>query len=121
MKLSSSHERAAVVAVPTLDDVLADRAVLGALPSDILADLRRQLAYLAADVDAALARMPTDRAEGHGRVLTVKEAAEYLRTSEDSLYRKHRTLRLGYLDRLDGKLKVTEAELERYIARQHRP
>src|SRR5437016_1053491 len=98
-----------VVAVPALADVLADPALLDTLSTGTLADLRRQLAYLAADVDAALTRKPARQAEAHGRVLTVKETAEYLRTSEDSLYRKHRRLRLGYLDHLDGKLKFTEA------------
>ncbi len=57
---------------------------------------------------------------GHGLVLTIEEAAARLRTSEDSLYRKRRSLRLGYRDPLDGRIKFTLHEIDEYIRCQRR-
>jgi len=53
-------------------------------------------------------------------VLTIEEAAARLRTSEDSLYRKRRSLRLGYRDPLDGRIKFTLHEIDEYIRCQRR-
>ncbi len=53
-------------------------------------------------------------------VLDVETAAKRLGTSCDSLYRKRKRLRLGYVDPLDGKLKFTEEEISEYIRRQRR-
>jgi hypothetical protein len=110
------------VAVPTLPEVLADRALLDPLPRHVLMGMRRQTRYLAACIAAALASRP---APGTGppepiEVMEVDEAAKLLHTSADSLYRKRKRLRLGYIDTLDGKLKFTRQEIRDYIRRQQR-
>ena len=110
------------VPVPSLGEVLADAAILGRLPLEALIGLRRQVRHLDADLDAALARrvaLGTDRPESI-EVVGVEEAAKLLDTSTDSLYRKHKRLRLGYIDNLDGRLKFTAQEIREYIRRQRR-
>jgi hypothetical protein len=96
--------------------------LLDRLPLDALVDLRRQARHLDAAFDAAIARRlahgPDHSAVGD--VLDVETAAKRLGTSPDSLYRKHRHLRLGYIDPLDGRLKFTEQEIADYIRRQRR-
>jgi hypothetical protein len=70
----------AFVAVPSVADVHADRALLDQVPAMVLVELRRQIAHLGADVDAALARhlarperpVHNDAAD---RLLTPEEAA----------------------------------------------
>jgi len=70
--------------------------------------------YIEADDDWL---WPVDEAP---KLLTVSEAALMLRCSEDALYRKHKRLRLGFVDPLDRKLKFQEVELRAYLARQGR-
>lgn len=85
--------------VPTLDEVAEDRELLDRLPVDALIELGRLAGHLDADIRAAVSRrqMAADRSQpGPGDVLDVAAAAAKLGTSEDSLYRKHRRLRLGY-------------------------
>jgi hypothetical protein len=53
-------------------------------------------------------------------LLDIGQTAELLRTTKDSLYRKRKRQRLGYIDPLDGRLKFTKAELQTYIRRQGR-
>jgi hypothetical protein len=107
---------------PTLAEVQADPTILDRLPVEALVALRRQVRHLDAYLDAAVIRQ---LAQAHhkpeiGAVLAVKQAAERLETSADSLYRKRKRLRLGYVDPLDGRLKFTEQEIEDYIRRQYR-
>ena len=107
-----------MVAPEVAAEVFANPDTLRALPHPALVDLRRRLAHLVADADALLSK-PTATAEPT-KVLTMAEAAELLRCTRDSLYRKHARLKLGFLDPLDGKLKFTAAELARYVAGQRR-
>lgn len=110
--------------VPTLAEVAQDRALLDGLPVDALIELGRLTGHLDADIRAAVSQrqMVADRSHpGPGDVLDVAAAAARLGTSEDSLYRKHRRLGLGYKDPLDGRLKFTAQEIADYIKRQHRP
>ncbi len=106
--------------VPNLAQVQADPTLLDRLSVDTLVDLRRQVLHVDADLKAAISRQILRRLRetDMGDVLDVKTAAKRLGTSEDSLYRKHRRLRLGYIDPLDGRLKFTEQEISEYIRRQ---
>lgn len=108
--------------VPSLGEVLADRTLLGGLPISVLVDLRRQLRHLDADLDAVIAdRMaPASSHQDMTTVLGVDETARRLDTSPDSLYRKRKRLRLGYIDPLDGRLKFTGQEIAEYVRRQKR-
>ena len=106
--------------MPNLAQVQADPTLLDRLSFDILVDLQGQVLRVDADLKAAISRQ-IFRALRHtdtGDVLDVRTAAKRLGTSEDSLYRKHRRLRLGYIDPLDGRLKFTELEINEYIRRQ---
>ncbi len=108
--------------VPPLADV--DPDALDGLPVDALVTLRRQVKLLDAEIGAAFdRRMVTsvnDRDSREGEVLDKAAAARELGTSEDSLYRKRKRLRLGYIDPLDGRLKFTRREIEDYKRRQKR-
>jgi len=112
----------AVAAVPTLAEIQLDIGLLERVQLDALITLRRQARHLEADLAAAIERrMVREPAPPVlGEVLGVEEAAKRLGTSPDSLYRKHRRLRLGYKDPLDGRLKFTEQELAEYVRRQRR-
>lgn len=67
--------------VPSLGDVYTDRALLDRIPPDALVELRRQITYLGADVDAALARhmvrleQQPAQADGADGLLTPEQAA----------------------------------------------
>jgi hypothetical protein len=108
--------------VPTLAEVQADPGCLDNLPLNVLVILRRQVRHLDADVEAAVFRQldQAQREPATGTVLDVKTAAKRLGTSSDSLYRKRKRLRLGYVDPLDGRLKFTEQEITNHIDRQKR-
>jgi hypothetical protein len=109
-------------AVPGLPVELSDPTALDQLSLTVLVDLRRQIRHLDAEVDGAIARRaPLEPGQpGPDAVLGVEEAARRLDTSADSLYRKHKRLRLGYKDPLDGRLKFTQQEIADYIRRQRR-
>jgi hypothetical protein len=83
-------------------------------------DLRRRLAHLVADADALLTTAAPAEPEAAAKVLTVPEACLMLRCSRDSLHRKHRALKLGFIDTLDGRLKFLDTELRSYLVRQAR-
>src|SRR5438128_2710619 len=104
---------AGVVPLPGLTAVMADPAVLERLPLEALLGLRRQLQHLDVELGAAIARQPISQSPALDapRVMDVVSAAEALKTSPDSLYRKRKRLRLGYIDALDGRLKFTEQEI----------
>jgi excisionase family DNA binding protein len=109
---------------PPLAEVVTDPRLVERLPLSALVEYRRQTAHLVADLDAAILGQVAQGTEpshaGHGLVLTIEEAAARLRTSEDTLYRKRRSLRLGYRDPLDGRIKFTLHEVDEYIRRQRR-
>ena len=121
---SGSAERRSVqlTAMPLLGDLQADPDVLKRLPLTVLVDLRRQVRNLDADLDAAIAQQMAQEHnyEGPSKVVDVETAAQRLGTSPDSLYRKRKRLKLGYIDPLDGRLKFTEQELAEYVERQRR-
>jgi hypothetical protein len=107
--------------VPSLSEASADPSLLAGLPFDQLLNLKRQHGHLGAELDTAILRriaLDSGRAEPVV-VLDVTTAAHRLATSPDSLYRKHKRLRLGYKDPLDGRLKFTEEEINAYV-RRHR-
>jgi hypothetical protein len=113
--------RAPLATMPTLVALLGDRALLESASHGALVELRRQLHHLAADLDAAITNRAAQGSDQQlGEVFGVEEAAKRLDTSTDSLYRKHKRLRLGYIDRLDGRLKFTEREINDYVRRQRR-
>jgi hypothetical protein len=120
--VSEPAARPSLVRVPTLADVQADPDVLNRLPVGVLVDLRRQVQHLTADLDAAISHhvAQTPGQSDISQVLDKNEAAKRLDTSPDSLYRKRKRLRLGYIDPLDGRLKFTAQEIEDYIGRQRR-
>jgi hypothetical protein len=101
-------------------EVLNSPETLGTLPRPVLVDLRRRLAHLVADADALLVSTPAAVPESAPKVLTIDEACLMLRCSRDSLYRKHRRLRLGFIDPLDSRLKFHEAQLRAHLMRQTR-
>jgi hypothetical protein len=111
-------------AIPSLAEVVANPSLAGGLSLPTLVEYRRQAAHLIADLDAEILSRPPGRMgqvdDSHLPVLTIAEAAARLSTSQDSLYRKWRRLRLGYRDPLDGKIKFTEKEITDYIGRQRR-
>jgi hypothetical protein len=112
----------APASIPTLTEIQADPGLLERLPLGLLLDLRRHVRLLNADLEVAIDRRML-KANGQPAsyvVLDVETAAKRLGTSCDSLYRKRKRLRLGYIDPLDGKLKFTEEEISEYIRRQRR-
>lgn len=106
------------VLVPGLDDLARDPSQAAALPPDAARALFGQ-AVLVQTALLPYLGTPEPRPE-RVEVLGVEEAARRLGTSADSLYRKRKRLRLGYIDPLDGKLKFTTEEVDRYICRQGR-
>ncbi len=110
------------MSAPSLATLAADPEAVARLSLAEAVELRREAQRLAADLDAVVSRAISGappKAEA-GPVLGVKEAAALLGTSQDSLYRKHKTHRLGYICPLDRKLKFREAELAAFVARQGR-
>jgi hypothetical protein len=104
-----------------LADVQADRTVLSRLPRATLLDLQCQVRHLDVDIDAAIDRQPMARQGTSGteteRLVLIEEAARILATSTGSIHRKWKRLRLGFIDAIDGKWKITVRELEEYIRR----
>jgi len=114
---------ALILPVDALAQVLREPETLGSLGRAVLVALRRQAAHLLADLDAHLASQVPAASPDEAttpKILTVAEAALMLRCSKDALYRKHRKLKLGFVDALDGKLKFHESELRSYLVRQSR-
>ena len=107
---------------PSLADVLADPALLEGASINVVVDLRQQLRHLDAAIEAAVARKlaQVSHPPVGGGLLDIAGAAARLMTTEDSLYRKWKRLRIGYLDQLDGRLKFPVDQLEDYIRRQAR-
>jgi hypothetical protein len=105
-----------------LDHLARDPSALHSLPVPALLDLRRKIRHLDADIELAIerVRLRDQRQTDIGEVMDVGEAARRLNTSADSLYRKHNSLRLGYIDPLDGRLKFTGQEISEYIRRRQR-
>jgi hypothetical protein len=115
----SAHEpRRSVSLVPTLDRLEAELTFVDDLPVAQLVAVTRRVERLAADLRIALIARLGEREMDRrpDRVVLIEEAAEMLRTSQDSLYMKWRKLPFAFKDRLDGRLKFRVSGIERYIA-----
>lgn len=105
----------------TLADLLADPSTFADLSPKVQADLYEQVEVLAAQLRVKImVRHRGDARTQTSEIVGRDEAAKHLRTTVGSLHKKHKRLRLGYIDPLDGRLKFTAAELEAYIRRQKR-
>jgi len=105
-----------LASVPTLADL--DPSKVAGLPPETIRSLIGQ-AVLALVTLLPHLGAPEPRVEPV-EVVGIEEAARLLGTSTDSLYRKRKRLRLGYLDPLDKKVKFTRAELDAYVRHQQR-
>src|ERR1700686_1159571 len=82
-----------IVAVPTLADLLNDPERISALPKDVIAELRGQIAKLDTLLLSRLIAVGEALPVTDGdRLLTAAEAAQKLGASEDWLYRHANTL-----------------------------
>jgi predicted DNA-binding transcriptional regulator AlpA len=104
-----------IVAVPTLADLLNDPERISAMPQDLIAELRGQIAKLDTLLLSRLlnGEQPKPSME-RDRLLTAAEAAHKLGATEDWLYRHANTL--PFAVRVGKKyLRFSEAGIERYI------
>jgi len=104
-----------LVAVPDLADLLNDPGRISALPKDVIAELRGQIAKLDTLLLSQLLtnKQPQPSLDGD-RLLTAIEAAQKLGATEDWLYRHASTL--PFVVRVGKKhLRFSEAGIERYI------
>jgi hypothetical protein len=104
--------------IPSFDQLAADPDQAQDLPTEVaralllqLAPLQEALRLRALNAATVGNDMPEDRALG------LQEAARVLGMKPGTLYRKWRSLGLGYKD-ADGHVKFTREALERYIARR---
>lgn len=104
--------------VPTLDDLERDPSRAETLPRDLLKDLARRSARLAADLQTLLlgSGAADQQAQSAPEIVLLPEAAKILATSEDTLYSKWQKLAFAFKDPLDGKIKFRRSGIERYIA-----
>jgi predicted DNA-binding transcriptional regulator AlpA len=110
--MASAHK---IVAVPTLVDLLNDPERISALPKDVIAELRGQIAKLDTLLLSRLLTGEQPQAAMDGdRLLTASEAAQKLGATEDWLYRHANTL--PFAVRVGKKhLRFSESGIERYI------
>lgn len=102
-----------IVAVPTLADLLSDPERISALPKDVIAELRGEIAKLDTLLLSRLLEQPELGTDGD-RLLTAPEAAQKLGATEDWLYRQANTM--PFAVRVGKKhLRFSEAGIERYI------
>ena len=104
-----------IVVVPTLADLLNDPERISALPKDVIAELRGQIAKLDTLLLSRLltVEQPSPGSDGD-RLLTAPEAAQKLGATEDWLYRHANTL--PFAVRVGKKhLRFSKAGIERYI------
>jgi len=111
---------------PTLDELATHPERVRELPSEVARDrllrlaplqeaLRLQALSAQADGNGA-AGGPTGPGEAEAAdILTLEEAAQLLRTSPDTLYRKWKKLPFAFKDPLDGKIKFSRSGVERYL------
>lgn len=104
-----------IAAVPTLMDLLNYPERISALPKDVIAELRGQIARLDTLLLSRLlnGEQPQPGVDGDW-LLTAAEAAQKLGTTEDWLYRHANTL--PFAVRVGKKhLRFSEVGIERYI------
>lgn len=102
---------------PSLDALAGDVSLISSLSPPALSQVYVEAARLEAALRARLSVLAADRPtekEADG-VLTIREAADLLRVSRDSLYRKWRRLDFAYRDGLDGRVKFSRRGVERYV------
>jgi hypothetical protein len=116
--------RAQPTVVPSLIDVHADPRLLDDLPVTALLELQRQHLLIGVSLKIAITKCLVSQhasaRTGPDRLVLIDEAATMLGTSTDSIHRKWKRLRLGFIDVIDGKWKITVRELEKYIGRRPR-
>src|SRR2546428_699861 len=100
---------------PTLDSLAAEPAMLESLPPSVLCDLYRQAARLEAELRALLLTAKPEPEKQADQILTIREAADLLRVSLDSLHRKWRALPFAFKDPVDGRLKFSRCGAQRYV------
>jgi hypothetical protein len=105
--------------VPTLSEIAQNTGALDRLPRPVLCDLLRQTWHLLGEIEAALARCPSDGGP-EALVLDLDQVAALLKTSKDSLYPRQASLPFLYKDPIDNKLKGERASLERWIRKRVR-
>ena len=104
-----------IAALPTLTELLRDPTRISALPRDMIADLRGQIAKLdTLLLSCVLAPSAAPASESSDRLLTTAEAAQKLSATKDWLYRNANTL--PFVVRVGKKnLRFSEAGMNRYI------
>lgn len=118
-----SEARAHLGAVPSLQDVVADPALVGRLPRPVAIEYRRAIKRLDADLEAHIAAS-TDRAaaareaEGPDRAIGLDEAARILDIKRRTLERESKWRLVGGYRDVDGRIKFRLAELRRHLARR---
>jgi phosphotransacetylase len=107
------------VVVKTLNDIAADPALVRSLTISTIADLAKQAARVASDLQTELLARIAEGATGAqetDQVVLVEEAARMLATSVDTLHTKWRKLPFAFKCPLDGRIKFVAAGIERYLA-----
>ena len=93
--------------VPTLEALVRDRTILEKVPLPLVIELRRQLAHVLADVDAAIAarQLPPEApsAPPAGSAVRLKDVARLRGMRPDFLY--HRWRNMGGFRDIDGRIK----------------
>jgi excisionase family DNA binding protein len=106
-----------LIAIPKLDDLVADPGKVSDLSPEAVHEMRGSLARLDSLLQERLFLAnrigDTDGAGHRDRLLNVKEAAEKLCVTKDYLYRN--SSKLPFTVRMGGKLRFSEAGIERYI------
>ena len=110
--------------VPSLDEMVNNPSLIEGFSRATRAQLYRLVARLEAELRSLLLVVPSpERGESFvdstaDTTLTISEAAELLRTSKDTLYRKWRRLNFAYKDPLDHQIKFSRAGIDKHIRRQ---
>ena len=106
-----------LVAIPKLEDLVADPGKVSDIPPEAVHEMRGELARLDSLLQERLFLAnrigDTERPGAGDRLLNVQEAAEKLSLSEDYLYRH--SDKLPFTVRIGGQLRFSEAGIERYI------
>jgi hypothetical protein len=98
--------------VPTLADLLNDPERISALPKEVIADLRGQIAKLDTLLLSGLltGEQPQPHMDGD-RLLDVAEAAAKLGLSRDALYRN----KYSFVVRIGNRRRFSERGIEKFI------
>jgi predicted DNA-binding transcriptional regulator AlpA len=101
-----------IVAVPTLADLLSDPVRISALPRDVIAELRGQIAKLDTLLLSRLLVSGEAQSGADGdRLLDVAEAAAKLGLSRDALYRSE----YPFVVKIGSRRRFSERGIEKFI------